>query len=63
METDPGSVFLMVFPVPLQELVSKPEFIVGGATRTDICQGALGESLMSTDLVPEPTTESPLSEK
>lgn len=26
-----------------QELVSKPEFIVGGATRTDICQGALGK--------------------
>ncbi|XP_077082894.1 calpain 2, (m/II) large subunit b [Siphateles boraxobius] len=24
------------------ELCSKPEFIVGGATRTDICQGALG---------------------
>ncbi|XP_077574641.1 calpain-2 catalytic subunit-like [Stigmatopora nigra] len=25
------------------ELVSSPEFILGGATRTDICQGALGD--------------------
>lgn len=30
-------------PPPPQELVSNPEFILGGATRTDICQGALGE--------------------
>uniref|UniRef100_A0A8C1Y907 Calpain 1, (mu/I) large subunit b n=1 Tax=Cyprinus carpio TaxID=7962 RepID=A0A8C1Y907_CYPCA len=27
------------------ELCSKPQFIVGGATRTDICQGALGKKL------------------
>ena len=27
-----------------QELTEDPQFIVGGATRTDICQGALGES-------------------
>ncbi|XP_055014500.1 calpain-2 catalytic subunit-like [Boleophthalmus pectinirostris] len=25
------------------ELVSNPEFVLGGATRTDICQGALGD--------------------
>lgn len=36
----------------LQELVSNPEFILGGATRTDICQGALGECLT----VPEHVT-------
>lgn len=27
-----------------QELCKRPEFIVDGATRTDICQGALGKS-------------------
>lgn len=35
----------------LQELVGDPQFIVGGATRTDICQGALGECWTS---VPRP---------
>lgn len=27
-----------------QEICRRPEFIVDGATRTDICQGALGKS-------------------
>lgn len=31
----------VMFP---QELMDDPQFIVGGATRTDICQGALGEA-------------------
>lgn len=26
-----------------QEICDDPQFIVGGATRTDICQGALGK--------------------
>lgn len=30
----------------LQELSNNPQFIVGGATRTDICQGALGEYVL-----------------
>lgn len=29
--------------VSLQEICVDPQFIIGGATRTDICQGALGE--------------------
>lgn len=27
----------------LQDIVKDPKFILGGATRTDICQGDLGE--------------------
>lgn len=30
-------------PLFFQEIVKNPEFILGGATRTDICQGELGE--------------------
>lgn len=29
--------------VCFQEICADPQFIIGGATRTDICQGALGE--------------------
>lgn len=29
-----------------QEFCRRPEFIVDGASRTDICQGALGKSLL-----------------
>lgn len=42
-----GSLFLTLIFVIHQELVSNPEFIIGGATRTDICQGALGECLQT----------------
>lgn len=41
----------MLDSVLMQELVDDPQFIVGGATRTDICQGALGECWSS---VPKP---------
>lgn len=44
-----NAIFLIVTNVlggfPAQELCSRPQFIVDGATRTDICQGALGECL------------------
>lgn len=36
--------FVCVCVFHLQEFTDDPQFIVGGATRTDICQGALGES-------------------
>lgn len=29
--------------VCFQEICADPQFIIGGATRTDICQGALGK--------------------
>ncbi len=32
-----------LIPLFLQELCDDPQFIVGGASRTDICQGALGK--------------------
>lgn len=32
-----------VTPLFFQEIVKNPEFILGGATRTDICQGELGK--------------------
>lgn len=38
----PGCQYL--FPILFQELSTNPQFIVGGATRTDICQGALGKA-------------------
>ena len=36
-------VFTQIFWISPQELTGDPQFIVGGATRTDVCQGALGE--------------------
>lgn len=33
--------YLMCFV--LQELCSNPQFIIGGATRADVCQGQLGK--------------------
>ncbi|TNN74371.1 Calpain-2 catalytic subunit [Liparis tanakae] len=33
-----------------RELCSNPQFIVEHATRTDICQGALGEALQPTHI-------------
>lgn len=36
---------LFMFMCSQQELCRRPEFIVDGASRTDICQGALGKSL------------------
>lgn len=43
MKSDVSALALMFAVFPLQELTSDPQFIVSAATRTDICQGALGE--------------------
>ncbi|MBZ3879390.1 Calpain-9 [Sciurus carolinensis] len=36
------------------EIVEKPEFILGGATRTDICQGELAEPVTTSVLISAP---------
>lgn len=37
----------MVLCFYVQEMCDNPQFIVGGASRTDICQGDLGKAALS----------------
>ncbi len=36
---------------PKQEMCSNPQFILGGANRTDICQGDLGMKVQMNDIL------------
>lgn len=47
----PIPVSVPLIPPFLQELCDDPQFIVGGASRTDICQGALGKCSGCTKVI------------